>query len=133
MAIGNIDNDDALEMIRTVTAMRRGPGRDFLLYGRMQRPGEVNTEIMSWEHNDRTHEVPAVADAAWQAPDGRFAIILANWTTETQSVAIVDSRLGDRVTVNVCGPEQEQATYSVTDGNLTVSVPRLSCALVEKP
>lgn len=129
--IGN--NDDALEMIRTVTAMRRGPGRDFLLYGRMQRPGEVNAEVMSWEHNDRTHEVPAVADAAWQAPDGRFAIILANWTTETQSVAIVDSRLGDRVTVNICGPEQEQATHSVTDGNLTVSVPRLSCALVEKP
>jgi hypothetical protein len=126
-------NDDALEMIRTVTAMRRGPGRDFLLYGRMQRPGEVNAEVMSWEHNDRTHEVPAVADAAWQAPDGRFAIILANWTTETQAAAIADSRLGDRVTVNVCGPEQEQATHSVTDGKLTVSVPRLSCALVEKP
>ena len=124
-------DDDALEMIRTVTAMRRGAGRDFLVYGRMQRPPEADVRVMTWEYNDRTHEVPAVPNAAWQSPDGRLGLILANWTTAAQTVAITDDRLGYNVTVHVCGPKLEQAIRSVTDGRLTVSLPSLSCALVE--
>jgi len=123
-------NDDCLEMVRTVTALRRGPGRDFLVYGRMARPARVETEVLSWEHNGRSYEVPAVADAAWQAPDGRFGIVLANWTTQTQTVTIIESRLGTRASVHVCGRTEEHKSQRIADGQLTVSLPELSCGLV---
>jgi len=122
-------NDDSLEMIRTVTAMRRGPGRDFLVFGRMQRPALLQCEIMRWTHNENNYEVPAVAQGAWTAPDGRFGIVLANWTTETQKVAINDTRLGDQATLHSCAAVQEQATLDVADGQLDLSLPSMSCVL----
>ena len=126
--VGN--DDDALEMIRTVTAMRRGPGRDFLVYGRMLRPARVDGNVVSWVHDDCPHEVPAIAHAAWQAPNGHFGLVLANWTTAAQPVDIVDSRLGDRVTVHVCGEKLHDETRAVADGKLSLSLPRLSCVLI---
>jgi len=125
-------NDDALEMIRTVTALRRGPGRDFLVYGRMQRPARVDFELMSREHEGRRYEVPAVAHAAWQAPDGRFGIVLANWTTETQTVTIAEPRLGDRVAVHISGRTLERELLSVVDSRITVDLPCLNCMLMER-
>ena len=49
------DNDDALEVIRTVTAMRRGPGRDFLVFGRMQRPTTCHVVAISHIDTRREH------------------------------------------------------------------------------
>lgn len=126
-----VGNDDyGLEMIRTVCALRRGPGIDFLLYGRMLRPAEADVKVMTWQANDRTHDVPAVPHAAWQAPDGRFGIVLANWTTEAQTVDLLDTRLSDQVTVHTSGEKLETATRDVTDGRLSVTLPPLSCVLV---
>ena len=123
---------DCLEMIRTVTALRRGAGRDFLVYGRMERPARVETEVLNWEHSGRSYKVPAVAHAAWQAPDGRFGIVLANWTTQTQTATIVEPRLGAQASVHVCGRTEEHGSRRIADGQLTVSLPGLSCGLVAK-
>jgi len=123
-------NDDALEMMRTVTAMRRGPGRDFLVYGRMQRPGQVETEIVRWEHNERQYEVPAVAHAAWQTPDGRQGVVLANWTTEERSVTVSDSRLGEAAVLHTCGRTAERVEAATGPDGFTVTVPPLACVLV---
>lgn len=126
------DNDAALEMIRTVTAMRRGPGRDFLVYGRMQRPAQVkDVDQVTWEWNGRRYEVPAVAHAAWQAPDGRFGVVLANWTTEPRGVTVCDGRLGGNVTVHVCGQAMETLTAALGEDGVCVPLPPLSCGLVE--
>ena len=123
---------DSLEMIRTVTALRRGPGRDFLVYGRMARPAHAETELLNWEHDGRSYEVPAVAHAAWQAPDGRFGIVLANWTTQTQTVNIADQRLGAQASFHVYGPTEEHEGRRIADGQLMVSLPALSCGLVAR-
>jgi len=124
------DNDHALEMMRVVTAMRRGPGRDFLVYGRMLRPASVECDTVEWEHEGRTHAVPAVAHAAWRAPDGRVAIALANWTAEGRRAAVSDSRLGQRVTVHVCARESASLQYDTQDGRLEVTLPALTFALL---
>jgi hypothetical protein len=38
---------DSLEMIRTATAMRRGAGRDHLVFGRMQRTAAVDSAVLA--------------------------------------------------------------------------------------
>ena len=123
-------NDDALEMIRTVTAMRRGPGRDFLVYGRMQRPAHVESDRVEWEHNGRHYAVPAVADAAWRAPAGKHGVILANWTTEERVVTIADARLSENVTVHTSGRELQSHGCAAEGGSLRLPLPALSCTLI---
>jgi len=126
--VGN--NDHALEMIRVVTAMRRGHGRDFLVYGRMLRPASVECDTVAWETDGRSHAVPALAHAAWQAPDGRTAMALANWTAEERRVAVSDARLGDGVTMHVCARESASLQCDTQRGRLEVTLPALSCAIV---
>lgn len=124
-------NDDALEMIRTVTALRRGAGRDFLVYGRMQRPARVEgTDPLEWECEDRHYAVPPVAHAAWQAPDGRHGVVLANWTTEERAVTVVDSRLGADVIAHVCGRHEEDTVVHAAEDGVRLTVPPLGCALL---
>lgn len=123
-------NDDALEMIRTVTAMRRGPGRDFLVYGRMQRPAKVAAEMVKWERQGRPYEVPAVAHAAWQSLDGRHSVVLANWTTQSQPARISDVRLGKKVLIYLYGKQVEISATTVSLSGLAINLPPLSCGLV---
>jgi len=130
-------NEDALEMIRTVTALRRGPGKDFLVFGRMLKPAAVKSiQMMDWTHEGRQHRVPSVFHAAWQAPNGRFGIVLANWTTEKQTVIIKDTRLpgtktGDAVVLHTSGRALRVGPLHGEAGHRTVALAPLSCALVE--
>jgi len=123
-------NAEALEMIRTVTAMRRGPGRDFLVYGRMQRPAEVATEIVRWEREGRFYEVPAVAHAAWQSPDGRHGVVLANWTAADQPVVVSDARLGGKVRIHLCGRQVQTVVTAVAPAGIPLNLPPLSSGVI---
>jgi hypothetical protein len=129
-AYGNFDDD--LAMLRTTTALRRGKAKDFLVYGRMQSPSNP-TEIktIEWRWENTYYQVPAVFHAAWQSPDGRFGIVLANWTKDSQPVSILDGRLGERVLISVSSGELKSQTALVKGGRLETSLPPLSCALVE--
>ncbi len=121
-------NEDSLEMIRTVTAMRRGAGRDFLVYGRMMRPAQVDgIEVREWDHDGRHYAVPAIAHAAWQAPDGRHGLVMCNWTNDDQTVTVVDERLDGDAKVHACGRE-DACTDLGAKGEVTV--PALGCVLI---
>ena len=124
-------NDDALEMLRTVTAMRRGPGRNFLVYGRMQRPAGVSgVKIIQWESNGQKRAVPAVAHASWQAPDHRYGVVLANWTTESCAVVVAAPKLGKSATLHLSGKKMETSTVEASPDGFHVTLPPLSCALI---
>ncbi len=124
-------NDDVLQMIRTISAIRRGPGRDFLVYGRMQHPAQVSgVDLVRWKIGDRQHAVPALAHAAWQAPDGRYGVVLTNWTAESRSVAVAAPRLGKSPTLHVCGQKMASSTAEVRQDGCHVTVPSLGCALL---
>jgi hypothetical protein len=127
------DPDRGLEMIRTVTAMRRGPGRDYLVFGRMQKPGVVDgVPIVDWVHDGKPHAVPAVFNAAWEAQDGRFAVALANWTQRPRRVRLRDPRLGGRAVVHVAARNAERFERGSRRGAVTVIVPPLAMVLVER-
>jgi hypothetical protein len=124
---------EALEMIRVVTAMRRGAGRDFLVYGRMMAPAAVRgVRTVRWKHQGRRHRIPAVFHCAWQAPDARFGIALANWTNQTQRVSVADRRLGQELTEHVVGRRTAARHVRCDRGRLALVLPPLSMVLVSE-
>lgn len=126
-------DDEALEMIRVVTAMRQGAGRPYLLYGRMQSssPKVRGIRTRRWKHKGVAHAIPAVFHAAWQAPDGRFAVALANWTDQPQAITLHDPRLGRQVLVTTIATQEGAQPASTQRNNLPVTLPPLSMVLVE--
>jgi hypothetical protein len=72
--------------------------------------------------------------AAWQSPDARIGITLANWTTKRQKVTVVDPRLaslGGKALLHLSAKRMTTRTpVSVQDWTV-VSLPPLSCALLE--
>jgi hypothetical protein len=126
------DNDEALTMLASATALRRGPGKDFLVYGRMLSPAPINSiQLMRWQYEGRDHQVPAIFHAAWQSPDQRFGLVLANWTKEWQDVAVSDARLGTNGVWHLATRRVESKSYDNTDESLALRLPPLSCALLE--
>jgi hypothetical protein len=98
----------------------------------MQRPakaGQVN--VVHWESSGQVHQIPAVFHSAWHSPQGRLGIVLANWTKETQVVALSDSRLGPRATEIIHADEVISRQRVVEEGTISLSLPPLSCALLE--
>ena len=71
-----------------------------------------------------------MAHAAWQAPDGRYGVVLANWTSTDRSVAVATPRLGRSPMLHVCGKELESTTAEVRQDGCHVTVPSLGCALI---
>lgn len=127
------DPDTALEMIRVVTALRRGAGRDFLVFGRMLAPATVRPiKTVKWRHNGQAHAIPAVFHAAWQAPDGRLAVVLANWTNRPQRVTLRDRRLGTEMIQHTVAKRAPVKRMDCRRGVMAVTLPPLSMALVEQ-
>jgi hypothetical protein len=124
----------AFAMIRAVTALRRGPGKDFLVYGRMQRPAQVDeVQTVEWTYSGRTNRIPAVFHSAWQAPDGRAGVVLANWTAQPQTVRLRDERLqagNARLVLHLSGRALESRVLDASAAGMPITLPALSCACV---
>ena len=128
--VGN--NDDSLAMLHSTAALRRGKAKDYLVFGRMQRPAEVaGIKIIRWESDGQVHKIPAVFHSAWHTPQGRFGIVLANWTNETQAVSLSDARLAKQILESISTQDVKTGQRQVGLSKVTVSLPPLSCALVE--
>ena len=120
-------------MLRNAVALRRGRARDFLVFGRMLKPVQVEgVKIVHWEHDRQVNDIPAVVHSAWQSPRGQFAAVVANWTGETQAVVLRDPRLGQRVQETRSAENVSTRLRTVDRGALSVSLEPLSCALIEK-
>lgn len=125
-------DEDAVEVLRRTTALRRGPARDFLVYGRMLAPTRAaGIQTMRWQHGGYDNQLPALFHAAWQTPGGRFGLVLANWTTEEQAIQLTEPRLGSSATLHLSAAELEVEDLALTDQPLSLSLPPLSCALLE--
>jgi hypothetical protein len=78
------------------------------------------------------HDIPAIFHSAWQNPSGRFAIVLANWTGETHVVSLTDPRLGARVAESISAGQVKTVSRMVNGAPFSVSLPALSCILIEQ-
>lgn len=129
-------DDESMAMLRAVLALRRGPGRDFLMLGRMQRPARTMKGIraIEWENQSRMNRIPAVFHAAWRAPDHRFGIVMANWTGTAQVVKVADVRLGRRVMRHTVGKRTTTVRCVLTKKGkkMSVTLPAYGCVLLEE-
>ena len=129
------NSKNAFEMIRAVTALRRGPGRDYLVYGRMLRPARVKRiPTIEWNYKGRNNRIPAVFHACWQAPDGSVGVVLSNWTTTSQTVIIRQPDLqavdADLI-AHISGSELQTSPVKIKPKGIRLTLPPLSCSLVE--
>jgi len=125
-------HDDALQMLKTTTALRRGAGKPFLVFGRMLAPAQVESiPIIRWQAGGRDHQIPAVFHSAWRAPDGRLGLALANWTSAAQTLTVTDSRLSAQVQIHLAAQQVVSSMHTNPTGQLTVNLPPLSCLLIE--
>ena len=125
-------DEDSIAMLRNALALRRGKGRDYLVFGRMQRPSNApEIKTIHWESNGKVHDIPAVFHSAWQSPQGRLGVVLANWTKDPQDLVLSDPRLGSQATETVSANEVNTRQRVVDQGKLSITLPPLSCILVE--
>ena len=127
------NSDQAFEMIRTVLKLRRGPGKPYLVFGRMLRPAVVQgIKRVEWAGRQRQNSIDAVFHSAWQSPDGSLGIVLANWTDETHQLTVKDSRIkpGSAITVHFSERTERvlQTKYHV-DGQ-DVAIPAHACVII---
>lgn len=126
------DNEDSLETLRRAISLRRGKGKDYLVYGRMQSPASISMiKTIQWQWEGIDNHVPAVFHSAWRDPQGKFAVVLANWTKEQQPISIADQRLGEKVLLSESLDQMKSETRQVNGGMLDMILPPLSCVLVE--
>jgi hypothetical protein len=119
-------------MLRSAAALRRGKAKEYLVFGRMLRPAEIaGIKSVHWESDGLVRNIAAVLHSAWQTPEGRFGIVLANWTNETQTVSISDARLGKQITVSLSAQDVKTRARQANTEKVPVSLPPLSCVLVE--
>lgn len=84
------DQKPLREFMRHLNAWRRGPGKDFLIFGRMEKsPAVRGAEIIPLELTDgRTLDYPAVLSSCWRSPAGdKKALFLVNYSPRLQEIA----------------------------------------------
>lgn len=124
------DQKEALEMLRVVTAARCKAGKEFVVYGKMVRPAEIqDINIINWQENGKDHSIPAIFHSAWETQDGRHGLVIANWANKDQSIRIRDERLGANAQVWLY--ERQEYKYEVnSSGYIKMNLPPLSCAVI---
>jgi hypothetical protein len=126
------DQDAAYAVLRNATAIRRGVGKDFLLFGRMLRPLHVSgINTRTWTLEGEANTAPAVEHATWQARDGRVAIALANWTYEEQPAVVDLSAYAEQtVTLHLCTGSAVEEEPITAGQPAIVSLPPHACAML---
>ena len=127
------DSDEALESIRTTLALRRGAGKDFLVFGRMMRPAQVTgIERVKWSYGWRSNNYAAVFHSAWRSQDGRHAVILANWTNTDQSVKVADGRFApsQKLQMTAYGKKTTESILENDPVGVDITVPALGCLII---
>lgn len=128
------NSNNAFRMIQAVTALRRSPAKDFLIFGRMLRPAEVqDIKDIKWSSKGQLNKIPAVFHIAWQSPDGRFGVVLANWTDKNQNIILKDNRLKNEkksLSFWVSAEKLERNVKKIPGNRINIELPPVSCGVV---
>jgi hypothetical protein len=133
-----LDQNSCITLIRRVNKLRRGTGREYLILGQMQRPpmiGNVSERIFVTD-GGKTCRFPAVLSSAWRSPEGLYALVLVNYSSETHNPIIrfdEKSHNGKVYKIRASLVEAEKPiTQTITPpSHMAISMPPLSVALVE--
>src|SRR5260370_5161240 len=78
----------------------------------------------------RVSTMPAVVHAHWQAPDGRTAVALANWSAEAQTIAVMGEAARAGANLHLRGERRDDVRLAPAPRR-HLRLPPLSVALLE--
>ncbi len=126
------DQPAVLTLLRRAIALRRGKGRDYLVFGRLLRPYPVvGIERVEWLCDRRLVSYPAVVHALWRAPDGRVGLALANWTGSERAVHLEDCARFEGPATYCLNTDEPVAADLRESGHIALVLPPLSVGLLE--
>lgn len=80
------DQTAILDWAMRATQLRNGIARDYLIFGRMLKPWSVTNVT---KHDFGYGKEPLVQSGTWKAPDGRIAVVLANYSDSNEYPRII--------------------------------------------
>ncbi|MGJ6981554.1 DUF6259 domain-containing protein [Aestuariimicrobium soli] len=96
------DQEAMLTLLGAVARLRRGAGRDFLVFGRMLADELIgDVDQVSWTDDRGPWTYPAVMQGAWVTPAGTRGVALCNWTREPRTVSVAERWLDGGVVILV--------------------------------
>ncbi len=131
----------AVLLLRDILAAQRGYARDYLVFGRMGKPCAAVCRTERTEFwcppgvsrlKMRYKKIPAVLHGCWQAPSGRHAVVLVNWTGVDETVTIKPGQWTQGARLVCARGAQAVPAAQWRDGELTLTVQARSVILVEQ-
>jgi len=128
------DQQSINTLVRNLNAWRRGFGKAFLCYGRMEKPCKLTGTYdipMTLKIDHKIH-LPSLFTSRWISPDGRDCQIVVNYTEKQQSCDILCGDLAKQI-VRVYQRPSSKAykTVPVKQAKAALNVPALSAVMVE--
>ncbi|MDY4976124.1 MAG: DUF6259 domain-containing protein [Clostridia bacterium] len=85
------DQNETKAFVKALCAMRRGLGKPYLVYGRMEKMQPVQCDTVTLIGKEGNFSYPAVFSSRWSAADGSKAVILVNHTDRPQKITVSGS------------------------------------------
>jgi len=109
------------------TKLRNGIGRDYLIYGQMLPPWSV-TNVTKRDFG--YGKEPLVQSGTWKAPDGRIAVVLANYADSYQSPRVTLEGQGKKEII-IHNDDQTQTLDVELPSVIDIKMPARSVGLIE--
>jgi hypothetical protein len=126
------DQEAIFALLKAALALRRGAGKPWLVFGRMQKPAKVSGAAgRRWTHENRVVDIPSVLHAKWTDANGRPAVVLGNWTRDEQTLRVADRGLAESLSLTIVSANGEETRDTrLSDGTAEMTLPGLSYALL---
>lgn len=125
---------EILALVNNLNAWRRGIAKDFLIYGRMEKPLEIKASDMPVHTpSGRTTRFNSVFSTRWANHEGRKVQMIVNYTPKNQTVNLLSSpeiKL-KKVKVWLHPGAEPQLLRAEADGSVIIEIEGLSAAMVE--
>lgn len=131
-----LDQESTIKLMRRANQLRRGPGKEYLIFGRMIKPfpvrGVPQRSFSTGTGSILLHQMPAVPTSAWMSRDGTIGQVLINYTRESHKPVINIEGSGSALVKIHKAEDQEELERELSlPHELQVDMSPLSVALIE--
>lgn len=123
------DQEEAIALIKRLTAWRRGVAKDFLVHGKMQKPmsfsGAYDLPMFTRENGYPIH-FGSIFTSRWKLDDGRDGQLFVNYLPEEQEITLSDETPSGAA-IHYAASDAVGRTFT---GNAPIKIPPLDAVLI---